>query len=97
MGLPEFLTVEEAAAVLRIGRTAAYELARRYRVTGGTEGLPVIVLGRLLRVPRAELEAWAGGALSAPDEPTREPSVPTRHHLLRPIADDVPTIPPISG
>ena len=27
---PHFLTVEEAAAVLRIGRTSAYELARRW-------------------------------------------------------------------
>lgn len=53
--LPEVLTVEEAAAVLRIGRGSAYELARRYRVTGGQEGLPVIELGRSLRVPRAAL------------------------------------------
>lgn len=53
--LPEVLTVEEAAAVLRIGRGAAYELARRYRLTGGREGLPVIELGRSLRVPRAAL------------------------------------------
>jgi transposase len=53
---PEVLTVEEAAAVLRIGRGAAYALARRWRATGGAEGLPVIVLGRSLRVPRRELE-----------------------------------------
>lgn len=37
--LPEMLTVEEAAAVLRIGRSAAYQLARRWRETGGREGL----------------------------------------------------------
>ncbi len=54
--LPEVLTVEEAAAILRIGRGAAYELARRYRETGGLEGLPVVSLGRSLRVPRAALE-----------------------------------------
>ena len=53
--LPEFLTVEEAAAVLRIGRTAAYQLTQRWRASNGTEGLPVRKLGRLLQVPRAEL------------------------------------------
>jgi excisionase family DNA binding protein len=53
--LPEVLTVEEAAAVLRIGRGAAYELARQYRATNGREGLPVVTLGRSLRVPRAPL------------------------------------------
>ena len=53
--LPEVLTVEEAAAVLRIGRGAAYELARQYRATKGREGLPVVSLGRSLRVPRAAL------------------------------------------
>jgi hypothetical protein len=54
--LPAVLTVEEAAHVLRIGRAAAYEQARRYRATGGREGLPVIELGRSLRVPRQALE-----------------------------------------
>ena len=52
---PEVLTVEEAARVLRIGRGAAYELARQWRETGGREGLPVVSLGRTLRVPRAAL------------------------------------------
>ena len=53
--LPEVLTVEEAAAFLRIGRGAAYELARQWRVTDGREGLPVVSLGRSLRVPKASL------------------------------------------
>jgi excisionase family DNA binding protein len=57
--LPEFLTVEEAAEVLRIGRTAAYMLTRRWRDSDGREGLPVERLGRLLRVPRAALERMA--------------------------------------
>lgn len=52
----EFLTVEEAAALLRIGRTSAYALAREWRETGGRRGLPVVELGRQLRVPRAALE-----------------------------------------
>ena len=53
--LPPVMTVEEAAAVLRIGRNAAYDLARRWRETQGREGLPVVSLGRSLRVPRAAL------------------------------------------
>jgi hypothetical protein len=53
--LPEVLTVEEAAAVLRIGRTAAYELCRQWRLTGGRAGLPVLAFGRTLRVPKAAL------------------------------------------
>jgi excisionase family DNA binding protein len=53
--LPEVLTVEEAAAVLRIGRGAAYELAREWRDSGGRSGLPVVTLGRSLRVPREAL------------------------------------------
>jgi hypothetical protein len=51
-GLPLVLGVEEAAEVLRIGRTLAYALAKRYEATGGVEGLPVIRLGGCLRVPR---------------------------------------------
>jgi hypothetical protein len=53
--LPEFLTVEEAAGVLRIGRTSAYLLAQRWRDTGGETGLPVLRVGRQLRVPRSAL------------------------------------------
>ncbi|MGH8985775.1 MAG: helix-turn-helix domain-containing protein [Acidimicrobiia bacterium] len=56
--LPEVLTVAEAAAVLRIGRGAAYELARQWRETDGAEGLPVVSLGRSLRVPRAALRRF---------------------------------------
>lgn len=72
-GSPAFLTVEEAAAVLRIGRTAAYLLARRWEDTGGAEGLPVVRFGRLLRAPVDELERLAGGAI----EPTGEASAPS--------------------
>jgi transposase len=50
------LTVEEAARILRIGRGTAYAQARRWRETNGREGLPVIVLGRSLRVPHAALQ-----------------------------------------
>jgi excisionase family DNA binding protein len=68
-GWPDFLTVEQAAVVLRIGRTAAYELARRYLDTDGAEGLPVIRIGKQLRVPRPQLERWHGGPLTPPTPP----------------------------
>ena len=78
-GSPDFLTIEEAARVLRVGRTAAYALARTWRETHGREGLPVVEFGRLLRVPRAALEALSGGPITtpttgpAPTAPTPEP------------------------
>ena len=43
------LTIQEAAKILRIGRSAAYEAAR-------TGELPVIQFGRRKLVPRAALE-----------------------------------------
>ena len=49
---PLLLTVEEAASVLRIGRSLAYELARLYESSDGREGLPVLRVGALMRVPR---------------------------------------------
>ncbi len=50
--LPALLTVEEAARLLRIGRTKAYALTREWRDTGGKTGLPVVDFGSVLRVPR---------------------------------------------
>src|SRR5687767_8894863 len=37
---PDMLTVEEAARVVRIGRSAAYKLAGEYLTRGGAAGLP---------------------------------------------------------
>jgi hypothetical protein len=53
--LAPFVTVEQAARVLGIFRTAAYELAKQWERTDGRSGLPVIRLGRTLRVPRLAL------------------------------------------
>jgi hypothetical protein len=67
----DVMTVEEAASVLRISRSSAYELTRVWRATR-CDGLPVLELGRRLVVPKSALEAllavpgqtWS--ALSAP-------------------------------
>ena len=53
--LPLMLTVDEAARVLRIGRSKAYEMTKLYETSGGTQGLPILRLGDLLRVPKAAL------------------------------------------
>lgn len=79
--LPDFFTIPEAARILRLTRNHAYEQAKRYRDTGGAEGICVVPFGFLLRVPRAWLEAQAGGPLhlaldiASADEPTIEPDL----------------------
>ena len=65
MAAPEFFTVEEAARILRIGRTAAYLAAKRFRETDGAEGLPCVAIRGSLRVPRRRLEVMAGGPIEA--------------------------------
>lgn len=77
-GLPAFLTVEEAAAILRIGRTAAYLLARQWEDTGGRDGLPVVRFGRLLRVPVRQLERLATGERVGRHAPAEDADVRAR-------------------
>ncbi len=52
--------------MLRFSRGKAYELAREYLATGAASGMPVIRLGRQLRVPRALFEQWIGGPITWP-------------------------------
>jgi hypothetical protein len=54
-----FLRVDEAARILRIGRSAAYEQANRWIATNGQCGLPAVKVGRMIRIPAGVLEASA--------------------------------------
>ena len=65
---PDFLTIDEARAVLNIGRTMAYREAAIYIATGGAEGvIPAIELKpKVLRVSRIALEELLGGPLTWP-------------------------------
>ncbi|MDH4118698.1 MAG: helix-turn-helix domain-containing protein [Acidimicrobiia bacterium] len=81
---PELFTVEEAAAILRIGRTAAYEQARRFEDTNGAEGIPVIRIGRIMRVPRVALERWIGGPISSEIPPRTRYSGPPSAESIDP-------------
>jgi hypothetical protein len=60
---PDLLTVEEAADYLRISRALDYQFARQYRMSDRAAGLPVVQLGRCLRVPRDELALLVRGLL----------------------------------
>ena len=63
MARRRFVKVTEAAEILGIGRTAAYEGAKRYRETNGADGIKVVAVGGSLRVPVAWLEQMAGGPI----------------------------------
>lgn len=51
--MPPVLTMEDVARYLRIGRSAAYELARR-------PDFPAIRIGRYVRVNREAFLLWVG-------------------------------------
>ena len=63
---PDLLQVTEAARVLRVSRSSAYAYARLYEVSEGREGLPVIRIGRTLRVPKVALRRVIDGGATFP-------------------------------
>ena len=72
--VPDLLKVMEAAGVLRVGRTTAYDLVGKYFDTDGADGMPCLRVGGQLRVPRVLFEEWLGfritvwPPLEAPDD-----------------------------
>jgi excisionase family DNA binding protein len=81
---PDLLTVMEAAAVLRVGRTTAYELAREFLASEGESGMPTRRVGGQLRVPRLEFESWIGAPLTA-WPPTASADATTTAPLVDPV------------
>ena len=53
------LTVEEMAAILRIGRNSAYQLVRQGRIRS-------IRIGRAIRIPLSSVYAFINGAMDIP-------------------------------
>ena len=89
---PDFLTVEQAAVVIGIGRTCAYQLARRAADLGeGT--FPAVRFGKQLRVPRRKLEDLTGGPITIPalTDHTNPDSTPHEQHAPTPSTDHPPT------
>ena len=88
--VPDCLTVEEAARVLRVGRTSAYALARQWRETGGRAGLPVVSFGTCLRVPTGALEQLLGRPIThippKTARPAAGPAAIARLHAAEPPA-----------
>ena len=65
--LPPFLRIEQAQELTQLGRSQIYEMTRRWRETGGKEGIPVVQFGRCLRIPTAGLLRLALVDLTAGD------------------------------
>jgi excisionase family DNA binding protein len=58
-GETAFLRVREAAVVLGISNSAAYELANAWLATDGRTGLPAVRMGRRILIPRAAIDRLA--------------------------------------
>ena len=61
--LPDMLRVDEAAAVLRISRSRAYDEVAPFSAPAALRGCPSIRIGRCLRVPKRALLAWIDAQL----------------------------------
>jgi excisionase family DNA binding protein len=64
--LPPFLTVDQAAETLQLGRSKTYELTVEWERSGGEIGLPFVRFGCQKRVPRAALEQFIERTLRPP-------------------------------
>ena len=63
---PSFLTVEQAAKLLQLGRSKTYELTVEWDRTGGKSGIPFVWFGNQKRIPYDALMRWVDGQLDPP-------------------------------
>ncbi len=64
--VPPFMTIEQAAKVLQLGRSKTYELSVEWERSGGASGLPFVWFGRQKRIPRAVLQRFVDATLAPP-------------------------------
>lgn len=77
--LPEFMTIEQVARVLQLGRSTMYALTVEWDVTGGKSGMPFVWFGRQKRIPKPRSSASPSKPSSHPprDAPRATPTLPT--------------------
>jgi hypothetical protein len=63
---PDYLTVDEVAAVMRISRNGAYQRVRRGVATDGREGIPAERVDKQFRISRYVIEERLGGPITWP-------------------------------
>ncbi len=64
--LPRFLTVEQVAELLQLGRSKTYDLTVEWERTGGKSGIPFVWFGNQKRVPYDALMRWVDAQLDPP-------------------------------
>ena len=94
---PTVLTITEVMDLLRIGRTKAYEQARLFLDTDGTDGLPCVRVGDSIRFPRRAIETLLGQPIPWPINDPTDTDPPTSTAPLRNTARTRHTPPPPSN
>lgn len=64
--LPRFLTVEQAAKLLQLGRSKTYDLTVEWDRTNGRAGIPFVWFGNQKRIPLDALMRWVDAQLDPP-------------------------------
>lgn len=80
---PDYLTVDEVAAILRLSRNNAYKEVRKGVATDGRAGIPAERYDKQFRISRYVIEARLGGPFTWPipgfhDIADTPPAKPTR-------------------